>query len=316
MGKRSDNRQAEAPYLSIVVTVVGGGDVLRRFFDALLAQVDAPSMEFLVPYDASVPEIGDLLREYSDPRFRPLPMGPVETARPISTAAGQHELYDRRRAAGLKAATGTALWAILEDRAPPRFDWARVMTRLHRELPHGVIGGAIECAPGDLLNWAFYACDFSRYSLPFESGPREWVSDVNVCYKRATIESVRELWSERFNEPTVHWALHERGDTLYLSNEAVVDYKTPYESLAGVLPERFHWGRLFGQVRAKHVSAPQRLAFVVAGPVIPLRLFVRHGVTQSQKGNLGKFVKASPKMLALLSAWTSGEVWGYITRKP
>jgi hypothetical protein len=190
------------------------------------------------------------------------------------------------------------------------------MARLHRELPHGAIGGAIECAPGDDLNWAFYAADFSRYALPFESGPREWISDVNICYKRATIESVRDIWAERFNEAKVHWTLMERGETLFLTSEAIVDYKTPYRSLLGVLPERFHWGRLFGHVRAKHVSGPRRLLFVVAGPLIPFKLFVRHGVTQAKKGNLGRFVRAAPVMLPLLAAWTTGEVWGYVTRRP
>jgi hypothetical protein len=300
--------------MSVVVTIVDGGQVLRNFLDALLGQRNGPTIEALLPYDSSIPETAELKAAYPTVRF--LDMGHVDTVRPITTAAGQHELYDKRRAAGLKAATGTTLWAILEDRAPPRLNWAATMKRLHETLPNGAIGGAIECSPGDDLNWAFYACDFSRYALPFESGERDWISDVNVCYKRSTIESLRDVWNERFNEAKVHWTLTERGEKLYLTNEAIVDYKTPYQSLLGVLPERFHWGRLFGQVRAKHVSEPQRLMFVLAGPAIPMRLFVRHGVTQAQKGNLARFVKAAPKMLPLLSAWTAGEVWGYITRRP
>ncbi|MBC7791195.1 MAG: hypothetical protein H7Z74_14715 [Anaerolineae bacterium] len=298
--------------MSVVVTIVDGGDVLRRFLDALVGQVDAPSMEILVPYDSSIPETADLIRHY--PQLHLIDMGKVETIRPITTAAGQHELYDRRRAAGLGVARGK-LWAILEDRAPPRSDWVRNMVRLH-EQPYGAIGGAIECAPGDLLNWAFYACDFSRYALPFVSGPRQWISDVNICYKRAVIESTREIWKERFNEAKVHWTLLERGETLFLSSDVIVDYKTPYSSLGAVLPERFHWGRLFGHVRAKHVSALRRLLFVLSGPLIPLRLLVRHGLVQRQKGNFRRFVKASPLMLTLLTAWTTGEVWGYITNRP
>lgn len=301
------------PLISVVVTIVDGGDVLRRFLDALTGQVDPPPLQIFLPYDASIPEIAELARDY--PAVIPIAMGVVETVRPISTAAGQHELYDRRRAAGLHPATGELI-AILEDRAPPRPDWTRTMVRLHGELPHAVIGGAIECAPGDLLNWAFYACDFSRYALPFESGPREWVSDVNVCYKRRAMDMTREIWNIRFNEARVHWTLLDKGETLFLTSEAVVDYRTPYRSLAGVLPERFHWGRLFGHVRARHLGTVGRLTHVVAGPLIPLRLFVRHGITQRRKGNTARFVKAAPFMLALLTAWTSGEVWGYITRKP
>jgi hypothetical protein len=304
---------SDAPLLSVVVTVVGGVEVLRKFLDAALNQTDAPTMELLVPYDATAAAVGQLQAQFPQVRF--IDMGTVPTMRPATTAAGQHELFDRRRAAGLHHARGT-LVAILEDRAPPRHDWAKTMTRLHRELPHGVIGGAIESASDDLLNWAFWACDFSRYGLPFESGPRTWISDVNVCYKRRTLELTREIWKEKFNEPSVHWALTAQGETLYLSNEAIVDYTTPYESLSGVLPERFHWGRLFGYVRAKHVGALQRLGFVLSGPVIPFVLFLRHRRVQRSLGNGARFRAASRFMLPLLFAWTSGEVWGYVTRRP
>ncbi|MEP7365118.1 MAG: hypothetical protein ABI972_17835 [Acidobacteriota bacterium] len=299
--------------LSVVVTIVDGGEVLRRFLHALVNQERAPEMQILLPYDASVPEIAMMGAEF--PGVTMVEMGVAHTLRPLSTAAGQHELYDKRRAAGLALATGELI-GILEDRAPPRATWARTAARLHAELPHGCIGGAIECAPGDLLNWSFYVCDFSRYGLPFESGPRQWVSDVNVSYKRKMMDDTRDVWRERFNEALVHWALLERGETLYLSNELIVDYQTPYYSLGGVLPERFHWGRLFGNVRARSMSAPKRLLLIAVAPLIPLRLLVRHGLTQAKKGNLGRYLRALPLVSALLAGWTSGEVVGYITREP
>jgi hypothetical protein len=299
--------------LSVVVTVVDGGDVLRRFLRALTHQNDAPAMQILLPYDASVPEIAAMASEF--PQVTSVDMGQSKTLRPISTAAGQHELYDRRRAAGLALATGELI-AILEDRAPPRPNWASTAVRLHRELLYGCIGGAIECAPGDLLNWSFYVCDFSRYSLPFASGPRQWVSDVNVTYKREMMDDTRSVWRERFNEALVHWTLLERGETLYLSNELIVDYQTPYSSLLGVLPERFHWGRLFGSVRARSVPAWKRALFILLGPLIPTRLVVRHGITQMKKGNVARYVLASPYIAALVTAWAFGEWIGYLTREP
>jgi hypothetical protein len=190
------------------------------------------------------------------------------------------------------------------------------MRRLHAQLPHAVVGGAIECAPGDLLNWSFYVCDFSRYGLPFAAGPRDWVSDVNVCYKRRAVEATREVWAERFSEPQVHWFLKARGETLFLSPEPVVVYRTPYRSLLGVLPERFHWGRLFGCIRARHSSAAARIARALLGPLIPLRLFARHALAQTRRGRGLRYLAAAPIVLALLCAWTAGEVWGDITGEP
>ena len=300
------------PLLSVVVTLVDGGHVMRRFLDAVTNQIDPPRLDIVLPYDDSVADVADFQQDYPDVRF--LPLGTIVPERPIETAAGQHELYDRRRAAGLAAAKGDLI-AILEDRGAPVADWAKTVVRLH-EQPHGVIGGAIECAPGDLLNWAFYVCDFGRYGLPFESAPATWVSDVNVTYKRKQLEATRELWKERFREPVVHWALLEQGETLFLSSEAVVEHKRPSTTLGVLLPERFDWGRLFGHIRAMHMGPLKRAVYSLAGPVIPPMLLVRHGITQFRKGNFGRYLKAAPLALILMTFWTAGEVWGTITGKP
>lgn len=302
------------PEISVIVTFLDGGEVLRHFLCALtVEQIDPPCLEILLPYDDSIPEAVEIAAEF--PSVQTINIGMPETVRPIDTAAGQHELYDRRRAAGLHLARAPLI-AILEDRAPVRSNWARNVVKLHKELPWGAIGGAIECAPSDLLNWAFYVCDMGRYGLPFTNGPRKWISDVNVSYKRKVIDDTRSVWDTRFNEARVHWEMLRRGETLYLSSELIVDYRTPYTSLGGVLPERFGWGRLFGSVRALEMSPVSRLAHILLSPLIPLRLFLRHGATQARQGNLARFVMASPFVAALLVGWTSGEVWGYITKRP
>ncbi len=312
-GAAPETPAAPDPLLSVVVTLVDGGDVMRRFLDAVTGQIDPPPLDVVLPYDSSVTAVAELAADYPEVRF--LDLGEIVPERPVDTAAGQHELYDRRRAAGLAAAKGD-LVAILEDRGAPSPDWARTMVRLHGRLPHGVIGGAIECAPGDTLNWAFYVCDFGRYGLPFESGPVTWVSDVNVAYKRAIVDETRELWKERFREPIVHWALLERGETLYLSSEAVVEHQRPSTTLGVLLPERFHWGRLFGHIRATHMGPLRRAAYALAGPLIPPMLLVRHGLTQRRKGKLARYLRAAPLAAILLVAWTAGEVWGTVTGRP
>lgn len=298
--------------MSLVITVVEGGDTLRGILDALRAQVDAPELEILAPYDDSRPDIGALAPEYPEVQF--FSIGSVSPRHPIASAGGQHELFDRRRAAGLQRASGE-LVGILEDRAPPRRDWCATMTRLHRTTTHAAIGGAIDVAATDPLNWAFHACDFSRYAPPFEAGTREWISDVNVCYKRRAVELTRDLWHTRFHEPEVHWRLLQRGETLFLTPEAVVDYRTRYTSLLGVLPERFGWARLFGHVRARNVSTLARLKFILAGPLIPFVLFARHARVQHRRGCAGKFWRSAPWMFPMLCAWTAGEVWGAIGRR-
>ncbi len=301
------------PLLSIVVTIVDGGRYLRDFLRATNALQDPPRLELIVPYDDSVADVAAFQAEFPDVTF--LKLGRIIPARPITTEAGQHELFDRRRAAGLAAATGDII-AILEDRGHPHPDWARTVVRLHAETGRNVIGGAIDCKePVSLLNWAFYVTDFGRYGRPFESGSAQWVSDVNVTYSRKALEATRHLWSERFHEPVVNWHLIGMGEELLLSNALVVNHVRPAASLARLLPERFHWGRLFGQIRVRHFTPWQRLTYIALSPFIPPSLWLRHGVTQMRKGKGGRYLLALPYIIVLTTAWTLGEVWGYVTRR-
>src|SRR6476660_4167368 len=106
--------------LSIVVTIVDGGPALARCLEALIGQEGAPGLEILVPFDASVPVTSIPSGRFPQVTF--VPLGILRTTHPATSVLGQHELFDRRRAAGLAAATG-ALIAMLEDRGVPRRDW-------------------------------------------------------------------------------------------------------------------------------------------------------------------------------------------------
>jgi hypothetical protein len=311
MAETENLGNSEAPVLSVVITIIDGGDTLRESLNAFVTQEDPPPMEIVVPFDSSVVLTEDLQSAFPNVIF--LNLGATPPQIDIRSAAGQHEIYDRCRSAGLAAARGSLI-AVLEDRGIPRTDWARNIVRLHQE-PYGVIGGAIEPYPSSLLNWAYYVCDFGQYGLPFKSGPANWVSDVNVSYKRRVIEETRDLWKERYREPIVHWALLNRGETLYLSSEIVVEHRRPPTTLAILLPERFHWGRLFGDLRATHLSTAKRLAHALVGPVIPFLLLVRHGHTQLRKGNFARYIRAIPAIALLSVAWISGEIWGHLRKR-
>lgn len=300
------------PRLSVVLTVVEGGAAVGRALDALLAQEAPPPLEIVVPYDDSAADVGALAARYPDVRF--LALGHVATEQPPSSAAGEHELFDRRRAAGLAVTTGD-LVAILEDRGTARKDWARTAVRLHASLPNGVIGGAIDPLPSRLLEFAIHVCDFTRYTSPFVSGPREWVSDVNVVYKRRVLDATRELWRERYQEPVVHWSLQKAGEALYLSDALVVLHRRAPVPLSALAHERFHWGRLFGAIRGRSMRPAQRLFFALSAPLIPLVLLARHARAQATKGRLARVVAAVPALLFLLVTWTAGEVAGVVTRR-
>lgn len=299
--------------LSVVVTIVDSGEALRRCLNSLEAQSEA-GIEVIVPWDSSLSGMPELAGRFRNFRF--LDLGPIEPAQPLHSPRGQHELFDRRRSAGLAAATGDVV-AILEDRGVPRHDWAQRMLMAHQQLPHAVIGGAIDNGHDAWLAWAVFFCDFNRYQPPFEAGRRAYVSDVNVGYKRRALDATRHLWQDRYHETTVHWALERAGETLYLSPEFAVDQIRTAITVGGVLRERFAWGRLFAYTRAKGASPTKRWLWSFAAPCLPIVLMGRHALLQARKRRtFGKFLAASPAVLLLLIVWSAGELIGYVTGRP
>ncbi len=296
--------------LSVIVTVVDGGETLERCLRALAAQADSPRLEVIVPYDDTIPEVAALAAEF--PGFRFLSLGTIEAAGDSRNPYWEHVRYDCRRSGGLRAAQG-ALLAMVEDRGAPRPDWARTMVRLHAAHHHGAIGGAVECRSPGAWGRAVFVCDFGRYEPPLSVDDPEFLSDINICYKRAALESVRELWQERYQEASVNWALRARGAGLLLSSEAVVVQQRDRLELARLLAERLHWGRTFGQVRVEGSAPWKALLYSAALPLLPPLLFVRHLRAEHRKGRtLPQLVELSPALLLLLNAWSFGECVGYL----
>ena len=169
--------------LSVIVRVVGGGRFLQRCLEHLVLQNQAAAIEIIVPFDSSVIEIDLIQRRFSQVRF--IDMGNVSEV-DLHNPGVVHELYDFRTAAGLRAASGSLL-AIIEDYGYPDKDWCSQIITAHL-LPYGIIGGAVEQAAPGLLNWAIFFLDFGRYQPPLKEGPTNYLTDVNISYKRKVLE--------------------------------------------------------------------------------------------------------------------------------
>ncbi len=297
--------------LSVVVGIVDGGDQLERCLAALAAQAAAPDLEVIVPWDDTVEGIDAFRIRY--PGFQFPALGHLATEYDPGTHAGLHELYDQRRAAGIKAATGD-LVALLEDRSVPTVEWARNAVLLHQRLPNAVIGGAIASGRDSLLGLADYLCDFARYQPPFIGGPREYVSNVNICYKRSALERTRALWTDAYYDLTVHWALQAEGEQLWLAPELIVrQMRGDGAELETLLAERLAWGKRFA-VRRLRASPGSRLRFALRAPLVPLVLWMR--VARDRRAtSIPDFIAATPAILMIYGAWALGELVGYLGSK-
>ncbi len=74
--------------LSVVVTIVDGGETLVRCLTALASQDQAPPLEVIIPYDDSVAAMAPIVARFS--AFHFIPLGTLETGRPKAGPAGQH----------------------------------------------------------------------------------------------------------------------------------------------------------------------------------------------------------------------------------
>jgi hypothetical protein len=296
-----------------VINILMGDPYLRRCIEALLAQRNPPLMEIIVPFCPAIDDVDDLCAAYPSVRFVVVD-GLSPKADPLHPGLA-HLIYDRRRAVGLAAARGQII-ALTEDQMIPDPDWCAALAEAHR-TPYAAIGGAVENAGEGALHGALYLCDFGRYQRPFSGGEATFLTDQNVSYKRGAIERIRHVWSEFYHEPTVHSALRDMGEKLWLTPSCVVRLDRGKLALPQQLRERFAWGRVFGGKRAQRVTSYQRAVLLVLSPAVPALILGRRMVAAYRKGqSLISVLTTLPAISVMALSWGLGEATGYLTAKP
>ena len=298
----------ESLELTVLITVVGGEESIRENLAALVPQLDFAVSEVIIPYDKFSCGVRRLASEFPQARFHYITdLGLAESS---SVTSHTHRLYDRRRAVGLQLARGTVV-AMLEDHGVPAADWVEQMLAAQR-LSNDVVGGAVQNGDDRPLNRAVYYCDFGRYGLPFRPRAADYVSDINVAYKRRALVATRHLWQDAYHETAVHGELLAAGKTIVLDDRPVVFQKRRGLTVSGVLKERVQWGRIYAETRAAEFSAGQRIYYSGGTILLPAVLLFRAvGHMRRQARTVGTIVETVPIMMMLLIAWSVGEFVGY-----
>ena len=300
--------------ISILITVIGGKETMRRCLKTLRPQIQTVAAEIIVPYDKWAAEIGELKPEFPEVNF-PFITDLGIAANP-NVAAHQHRLCDRRRAIGLGLAGGQVI-AMTEDQVVPAANWVAEILEAHDRLPAAVIGGSIDNAVDEPLHWAAYYCDHGRYGSPLAATEAEYVSDLNISYKREAIEATRDVWREAYSETKVHWALRDRGMSLRLDPALKVYKHRPPIQYGQTLCERSEWGRVFAETRVASISFGQRIFLAAMTPVLPALLLWRNLKHMlRQRRTAGQIIPTLPLIAGLLIAWSWGELVGYIQGEP
>jgi hypothetical protein len=296
------------PALSVVVVIVSdttdraSAAHLADCLDALSKQLDAPTIEVIVPHLAAVDGLDAVRQRFPWVTFLPAP--------DVIALPGGREHHDALRARGLAAARGEIV-GLLEDHARPDSRWCASAIAAHRQS-HAGIGGAIENGIDHPLNWAVYYCDFGKYQNPLPAGESFFASDANTTYKREALDAVRPVWQDGFREVVVNAALRDAGRTIALDPGMVVYQARTGLTLRAALHERFVWGRSYAATRRALLTMPRRFAYALLAPVLPAVLLLRMAKTSNQRGSLRSLLRALPLILLLLVTWSMGEGIGYL----
>lgn len=297
------------PDISIVVTIVDGGDVLRKCLEALATQSGSQQMEVIVPYDQVSRETAAMAADF--PEFVFLDLGVIADGMVPRNALDLHHFWDIRRAEGIKRARGRLI-GLVHDRGVPAQDWAVSMLELHRNFSAAAIGGCADNGYDTSWHWAVHFFDFGRYMAPLQTAESDFLSVTNICYDGSALRELKHLYEHRFRELLVHESFLASGKKLVLSDRPRTTELRPRVPTTELALEWFHWGRKYAGIRSGEITATQRSLRILVTPLVPFVLFFRQlGVQRRKRIYLRRFWSASPLVLLIVSMWALGELIGY-----
>jgi hypothetical protein len=291
---------AQLPTVAIAVVCICSSEHLVRCLEALRRQVGVAPFRVVVCHDPELAGIDEVAKRFPEARISSNP----QERTPLELAA-----------AALRACDEDVL-LLTEDHCIPREDWVRSMLAA-RAPNRAVVGGRIEIRPdASPLDWAFYYVDFYRYAAPVKDGPSPTLTVCNVAYDRALLDTVRDLWSMSFEEPTVHDALSNRFGSLWLTSDSEVTMHRTV-SFGEALRERYAFGRFFGHTRMTRASRGRRWAYAAFAATLPMLLLGRMTMKAVSSPKLfSKYLRAFGPVVALVLCWSWGEWLGYVTGRP
>jgi hypothetical protein len=216
------------------------------------------------------------------------------------------------RAQGIRAARGRFV-AITEDHCEFSPNWPQPLIAALADPAIGAAGGAVaNGCQGSLAGWAIY---FSRYAAlhpPIARGPAYALPGNNACYRRELLESHLSWYENGFWEHEFHQRLLREGMHLFQEPDAIVTHRKPYRFLP-FCALRFRHGRCFGGMIREGRSLRAVAARILVSPLTPFLLLLRSASTvAARRVHRKEYCLALPLLLLCYTAWTAGEIAGYL----
>ena len=176
-----------------------------------------------------------------------------------------------------------------------------------------VVGGAVENAATDTVcDWASFLCEYSHCLPPLPEGKVDWLTGNNVVYRRELLEKHMDVIDEHAWENRLHDAIRDSGTALVCRPAIVVDHKKHF-TLGEYLYQRYQYSRSYAGARVRGAPVPKRLAYALAGLILPPLLFYRTVQRILSKGrHTDKLLPSLPYIAVFVVAWAWGEIVGYL----
>ena len=286
-----------AAKLAVVLVTRNSFHTIRRTVQALRAQTIASEIELII-----VATTRECVNDY-----RP---GELDGfARIEIVPAGPMRCLDFGAPKGLLRATAPVV-AWLEDHVFPEANWAEEIVKAH-EGPWAVVNGQmINANPETALSWANIFISHRAELVPRAGEWKEVFTSHNASYKKAVLETYGDDL-ERYmgHGGDLQRDLLQKGHRLYIHLDARYQH-LQMSTWRPIIPYRFALGRHFAATRVRQNSWGWgwRLAYVVAGPLIPVVQLARL-IKCIRK--FGQFPRALPPVALGLVMEGLGEMVGY-----
>ena len=283
--------------LSVVLATPDGFATIRRTVAHLARQTAAGDVELVIvaPSRAALDADASLLKAFAS--FDVVEVGTV------GSIGGAN-------AAGVRRASA-AVVALAEDHAFPDPGWAEALIAAH-EGPWAAVGPSVRNAnPASAVSRADLLIGYAPWVAPCAAGERDYLPGHNSSYKRDVLVACGERLPEMMDAETLlHWELRRQGHRLYLEPRASIAH-TNFSLWRSWLPAQYHYGRLFGGMRSREMSAARRVVYTAGSPLIPLLRLARLWSASRARKAKREFVSCLHALVAGLALVAIGQMAGY-----
>lgn len=280
--------------LTVTIATNDGWETVRSTYEAVRGQAEAHGADII-------------LVDGSDTR-QPTPDDLGPTTRWIHMPGAD---ISEMRARAYREARGRIV-SMTEDHVAVAPDWVAGILRAHAEHPEAAaIGGAVRnSAPHNRIDWASFYAGHAPFLEPLPAGPAEYLSGINVSYKREALLAALNQLGDRAIETLINERIKADGGVLVTDPRLVVNHFQS-RGVRGTALLHYYAGRHFeGTRRSTHRDAPLR---VVRAAVMPVPRGAKRLVTALRHGQpVGRVVSVAPAMMLIATTQAVGELVGIL----